>query len=132
MARDDPVSEDFLVSHSKVGGLMYDEAVNLYKAPWVNQSVDPFAGGHFAPRVLRFYFLGTASELRLFCLLLQRVESLHYCSFSTGRGLGSYKVRPYREGISSRRRVPSLTFCILRSSVSTSKAPPSSIPLVIP
>src|SRR2546430_5137127 len=78
MPSDYSVSQNLLVGHSKVGGLMNYKAVDFDKGARINKSVDSLPRGHLSPRMLRLYLLRSAAELRLFSFLLQLIEPLSH------------------------------------------------------
>jgi hypothetical protein len=70
--RDNPVTEEFLLVHTKILTLMLGQHVHFHKAPWIHNMVDPFPGRHFPHFTLLFqaFFTAASQSFRLFFLKL--------------------------------------------------------------
>src|SRR5439155_1505049 len=71
VSRDNSVTQNLLVRHSKVYSLMYDKAVDFDETARVDESVYSLAGCHLSPRMLRLNLFRAAANLSLLSFFLQ-------------------------------------------------------------
>ena len=76
MAGNHAVARDELVAQAKVGGPVGDEHIVFFEAAFVEQHLNPFAGGEFAFVVLGIYSCLPSPQLGLLTVVEQLLDFL--------------------------------------------------------